>query len=174
MALTQSVWSEKYVNGKLRLQCTVVSTTGETDAYTVKTPQSLDMSKPFTLFYSASATPDGQALPLDMWVGFDEDLALSGQGASVVSSNGGNFKQLMDDVVLAVTTKIYAFVIDPLQAVADVVTVAAIATGLKVKGVVGACCAFNLDGGSSLAAVTHTFTIIQDNGKVGSGIGSIA
>lgn len=162
MALTQSDWTIKSVNGKLVATCTVVSTTAENDAYTKKTPKELDVTKPWTMIYSAAATPDGQALPLDIWIGYSDSFALSGDGANVVATGtGSNYKQIFDDVVLAVTPIGYSFQIDPNLAVADVVTVAAIATGPKVKVPVAPYYAFNLDGGSTLAATTHTFTIIQ-------------
>jgi len=164
MALTQSAWTEKFVNGVYTAKCTVVSTTAENDAYTKKTPSNLDPSKPWTLFYSAAATPDGQALPLDLWVGYDPAFDLSGDGANVVATGtGSNYKSLYDDVVLAVSPIAYSFAFDPLQQVADVVTVAAIATGNKVKIPVAPYYAFNLDGGSTLAATTHTFVITQKN-----------
>ena len=164
MALTQSDWSEKFVNGVYTATCTVASTTAENDAYTKKTPSNLDPSKPWTLFYSAAATPDGQALPLDLWIGHDPAFDLSGDGANVVATDtGSNYKQLYDDVVLAVSPIAYGFQFDPLQQVADVVTVAAIATGNKVKIPVAPYYAFNLDGGSTLAATTHTFVITQKN-----------
>jgi len=162
MALTQSDWSEDFVNGVYIATCTVINTTAENDSYTKKTPDNLDPTKPFTLFYSASATPDGQALPLDLWIGKNSSFALSGDGASVsAGANGSNWKTIMDDVVLAVTPIAYAFSLDPNQAVADVVTVGAIATGLKAKVPVVPYFAFHLDGGSTLNAVTNTFTIVQ-------------
>ena len=168
MALTQSAWSETYVNGLYKASCTVASTTAENDAYTLKTPANLETDKPWTLFYSASATPDGQALPLDLWIGYSDSFALSGDGANVVATGtGSNYKSIMDDVVLAVSPIAYSFAFDPDQAVADVVTVAAIATGLKVKVPIAPYYAFNLDGGSTLAAATHTFIIVQKTDKQG-------
>ena len=50
---------------------------------------------------------------------------------------------------------------DPELAVADVVTVSAIGTGLKVKIPNAPYYAFNLNGASTLAAVTGTWKIIQ-------------
>lgn len=163
MALTQSAWTEKFVNGLYTAYCTVISTTAENDAYTLKTPEGLDPSKPWTLFYKASATPDGQALPLDVWIGHSDTFALSGDGGTVAATDGSNYKSIYDDVVLAVDPLEYSFAFDPTQQVADVVTVAAIATGNKVKIPVAPYYAFNLDGGSTLAAATHTFRITQKN-----------
>ena len=169
MALTQSGWDEKYVNGKYKIECTVVSTTAETDAYTLKTPEGLDTSKPFTIFYSASGTPDGQALPFDIWYGFTDDFVLSGQGASVVATDGAFWKELLDDCVTGVTTVKLGILIIPNSAVADIVTIAAVATGLQSGGCNAPYLALNLNGGSTLAAVTHTFTIVQDNDLKGVG-----
>lgn len=161
MALTQSQWTEKTVNNRNVISCTVVATASENDAYTLKTPKSLDPTKPWTLFYKAAATPDGQALPLDIWIGYDKDFVLSGDGSSVVATSGAKFKQVFDDVVLAVDTLIYAITFDPNLPVADVVTAVAIATGPKVKIPVAPYYAFNLNGGSTLAATTHYFKIVQ-------------
>lgn len=163
MALTQSGWTPKSSkNGRSQMwSCTVTATTAENDAYTLKTPSELDTTKPFTVGLVFSATPDGQALPIDIWVGFDDSFVLSGDGASVVATRGAKFKQLFDDCVLAVTPLIYTFLIDPTLIVADVVTVAAIATGPKIKVPPAPYFAFNLNGGSTLAAATATWYIVQ-------------
>ena len=162
MALTQGAWSSKTVNGLYRATCNVAFTTAETDAYTLKTPKGgLDPRKRWSLIVAAAATADGQALPFDLWVGHDEDFVLSGQGGSVVATNGGFYKQLTDDVVLAVTTVEHVFNMEPGLAVADVVTVAAIATGYKINIPVAPYYAFNFNGGSALAATNADFTIVQ-------------
>jgi hypothetical protein len=145
------------------LECTVVQTTAETDSYTLKTPKNtVDGTRPWTLFVEAAATPDGQALPVDIWIGYEDNFALDGQGANVVAANGAMYKQILDDCVAAVTPQAYSFLIDPNLGEADVVTAAAITSGFK-------CCipampyyAFNLDGGSTLAATTITWRIVQD------------
>jgi hypothetical protein len=139
----------------------VTATTAENDAYTLATPKEVDCSKPFTLFLVTSATPDAQALPMDLWIGYGDDFALSGDGANVVATSGAKFKQIFDDVVLAVTPLVYDFAFDPDLAVADVVAVSAIATGPKIKTPKVPRMAFNLNGGSTLAATTHTYTLIQ-------------
>ena len=170
MALTQGAWTESFVNGLYVAKCTVVSTTAENDAYTLKTPaDGLDPSKQWTLHYTSSATPDGQALPLDLWVGFSDKFVLSGDGGTVAATadTGSNYKQIYDDVVLAVTPIVYSFIMDPYQQVADVVTVAAIATGNKIKVPIAPYYAFNVDGGSTLAAVSHYFIITQKQDKLG-------
>lgn len=166
MALTQSAWTVSSLGEgekkTLVASCTVTATTAENDAYTLKTPTQLDPRKPWILGLVTSATPDGQALPVDLWVGYSDSFALSGDGANVVATGtGAKYKQIMDDVVLAVTPLMYVWQMDPDLAVADVVTVAAIATGLKIKVPVAPYYAFNLNGGSTLAAATATWVIIQ-------------
>lgn len=166
MALTQSAWDDVSANGLLVSTCTVAATTAETDAYTLRTSTKLDPTRPFYVSLECSATPDQQALPADIWIGWSDVFALSGQGASVVSTvssvrTGANFKQFFDDVVLAVTTLNYVFLFDPDLVVADVVTVGAIATGPKIKIPVAPYYAFNLDGGSTLDAHTATWRVIQ-------------
>lgn len=161
MALTQTEWTVKTVGKKTIATCSVTATTAENDAYTLKTPKEIDVNKAYTLFLVTSATPDGVALPLDIWVGYGDNFVLSGDGANVVATNGAKFKQIFDDVVLAVTPLVYAFKIDPNLAVADVVTVAAIATGPKVGVPHATAHAFNLNGGSTLNAHTATFIVVQ-------------
>lgn len=166
MALTQSVWTSKSVGQHVVASCSVTATTAENDAYTKwldLKAMGIDSKKPYTLIYYASATPDGSALPLDLWISWDGQTEISGDGANVVCAVGAKFKQIFDDVVLAIddTPLAYAFLLDPELAVADVVTVAAIATGPKVKIPAVPYIAFNANGASTLAAVTHYFKIIQ-------------
>jgi len=161
MALTQGAWTAKSVNGLYRATCNVAFTTAESDAYTLKTPAALDPTKPWTLIVAAAATADGVALPLDIWVGHSDDFVLSGDSTAVVAADGGMFKQICDDCVLAVTTVEYVFYMEPQLAVADVVTVAAIASGFKINIPVAPYYAFNLDGGSTLNATNCDFTIVQ-------------
>ena len=166
MSLTQSAWSDTSANGLLVSSCTVQATTGETDAYTLKTSKKLDPTRPFYVSLECSATPDAQALPADIWTGWSDVFALSGQGASVVSTvssveTGAKFKQFFDDVVLAVTTLNYVFLFDPDLAVADVVAVSAIATGPKIKIPVAPYYVFNLNGDTTLNAHIATWRVIQ-------------
>ena len=169
MALTQGAWSEDWVADIYKATCAVVSTTGENDAYTLKTPANLDGSKEWTLFYQASGTPDGSALPLEVFVGFTDNFVVTGDAGTIGATDGSVFKDIFDDVVLAVAPLIYSWKMSPNLGVADVVTVAAIASGAKVNMPVAPYYAFNLNGASTLAAVTHTFTITQKIDKVGVG-----
>ena len=163
MALTQGVWVKSTSNGYNKWECTVAHTNSENDAYTLKTPKELDGSKQWVMSMSASATADGAALPLDLWVGYNDDFALSGNNTAVTAgTNGAEYKQICDDCVLAVDTLKYTFIMDPELPVADVVTVAAIANGYKVRTPIAPYYAFNLDGGGTLNnSITTTWTLFQ-------------
>jgi hypothetical protein len=164
MALTQSVWTTTTSNGWNKHECTVLQTSSENDAYTLKTPSSLDGSRQWSMTMSASATADGTALKLDLWAGYNDDFAISGDSTAVTAgTNGFEVKQICDDCVLAVTTLKYSWIFDPKLPVADVVTVAAIADGFKVRAPIAPYYAFNLDGAGALNnAITVTWTLFQE------------
>lgn len=161
MALTQGAWTEKTVNGVYRTTCNVAFTTAENDAYTLKTPKGLDVTRAWTLIVAAAATADDQAVPFDLWIGSDEDFVVSGNDGSVTATSGAMWKVITDDVVLAVTTVEHVFLMDPYLATADVVAVANIKTGYKLRIPIVPYYAFNLDGGTTLAATNCDFTIVQ-------------
>ena len=165
MALTQGAWTQQVTGDSKAMvyKCNVAFTTAENDAYTLPTPTVLDPSKAWTLLIVAAATPDGSALPVDVWGGYGSSFALSGDGASVVATNGVKLKQVLDDCVLAVTPLVYQITFDPNLPVADVVTVAAIGSGLKVRIPKLPRYAINLNGGSTLNATNADFYIIQYN-----------
>lgn len=162
MALTQSAWTDTTVDGLFVSVCTVASTTAENDAYTLKTSTGLDPTIPWELYYTASATPDAQALPFDLYVGFSSSFAIAGDGATVAATDGVKFKQIFDDVVTGVDPVSINFLMDPDAQKADVVTIAAVASHPKIHVPIAPYYAFNLNGGSTLAAVTHTFRIVQN------------
>lgn len=162
MALTKSAWTEKTVNGYLVLTCTVIATTAENDAYTLKTPaNSVDGRRPFVVLLQCSVTPDAVALPVEIAIGHGDNFAVTGDGATLGATNGAIFKQLLDDCVLAVPNLEYAFLIHPDLGVADVVAIASIASGFKVNVPPSPYYAFNLNGGSTLAAHTATWRVVQ-------------
>lgn len=161
MALTKSAWTDSIVGSLLISTCTVVCTTAENDAYTLKTSVELDPTREWMLVYCSSITGDAQAVPLDLYVGWASTFAITGDGATVAATDGAKYMQMYNDVVLAVDPLKYAFKMSPSLAVADVVAVASITTGNKVSIPVAPYYAFNLNGGSTLAAATHTFKIVQ-------------
>ena len=164
MAMTQNDWvTADSTDGFNKWTCTIV--TGGTDlndVYTKKTPAELDGSRQWYMQVSASGTPDGSALPLDMWVGYNDSFAISGDDGTVTAGdNGGKFKQISDDIVLAVTTLKHTFVMDPNRTLADIDLVANILDGYHIKTPDAPYYAFNCNGASTLASVTMTFTVAQ-------------
>jgi len=161
MSLTKSEWkvaSDPANRGFLSCTCTVEQTTEENDAYTLKTPKALNPSKPWQLIVSFDDPPDGSALPIDLYVGWDEDFKITGDGATVSADYGVKYKQILDDCKAGATL---CFNMDPTSTIADVVTIAAVGSGLKVKPPIAPFYAFNLNGGSTLSATTVMWKIIQ-------------
>lgn len=163
MALTQGAWITQVSkdSGFYITKCNVAFTTAENDAYTLKTPEFLDTNRQWTLLIKFAATPDGSALPVDLWGGYGDSFALSGDGATVAATNGVLIKQVLDDCVLAVDPVVYSITFDPELPVADVVTVAAIGSGLKVRIPKFPHYVINFDGGSTLNATNVDLYIIQ-------------
>lgn len=165
-----SSWVESrvgYSGGTLyKAVSTIAVATANTDAATKPTPRGLDVRRPWSLTISCSVTPDAQALPFEVWYGTADDFVMAnGDGAGAMTATSGVFgKQLCDDIVLAVAALPYCFEFVPSnypQALADIVTVAAIATGFRVRVPIMPYYAFNFNGGSTLAAETATFRILQ-------------
>ncbi len=158
MALTQGAWSSKSVNGKAVFECDVVQTTAENDAYTLKTPKELDTSRAFILMVNTgNVTLDGSALPVDIYAGYADDFAITGDGATVKATSGG---LVAADVIDDVKSAANSIIIDPNYNAAKVASTLA-----GVRGIVNAGTppyfAFNLDGGSTLTAGTCHWVIIQ-------------
>lgn len=158
MALTQGAWSEKTVNGKLVLECDVTNTTAENNAYTLKTPTSLNTKKPFILMVNTDGdTLDGSALPVDVYAGFSDDFAVSGDAGTMGATDGGLVKADIIDDVKSVANSI---IIDPNYQGATVQSTLA-----GVRGIVNCGTppyfAFDLDGASTLTAGTCHWVIIQ-------------
>ena len=90
MALTQSAWSEKTVNAKLILTCTVEQTASENDNYTLKTPKSLDTELPWTLIANATgeALDAASTMPLEIWGGYADDFVITGNAGTLGATSG--------------------------------------------------------------------------------------
>ena len=161
MALTQSAWTSKTANGFIVYTCTVAQHASETDAYTLKTPAKFNPEKQWELYLTFSGEPDGAALPVDLWMGFSDDFALSGQGVSVVATDGAQVKQILNDCRSADDGITYlVWTMDPNSTVADDVTYTAGAMA-NIKVPIAPYYAFAVNGGSTLAAVTATWKIVQ-------------
>ena len=166
-ANTLSAWTQDQSIGKsgfVSCYCTIAVDAANVVAWTNKTPHYLDLSKPFTLLVSFSGALDTAATPLDVYLGYNENAALSGT-ASATASNCVKFKEVLDDCGYTDPTIAKSIIFDPALEVADVVTIAAVGSGLKVKVPTVPFLLFNLTAGTgTLLAVTATFRIIQYNG----------
>ena len=136
------------------MECVVTSTTSENDSYTLRTPKSLDPTKPWTLIINADgATIDGSTLPCDLWIGTSDDAALSGDGGSVAGAHCYEYKT----IEASVEASIGVVQCDPNLSIADV-------SDQLVRVPVAPCYIFNLDGASTLAAVDCKWIIVQEDG----------
>ena len=161
--LVSGAWTQQVIaDGSMQVwKSHIVFTTSENDAYTPPIPKTIDTTKRFEMMLVFAATPDNAALPLDIWAGYGDSFAVAGDGASNAATNGFKLKQLCDDVVLAVTPLVYHFTLDPDLPVADVIAVANILNGFKVRIPKGLRIAFNLNGAGTLNATNCDFYIIQ-------------
>jgi hypothetical protein len=149
--------------------CTVLAAVANWNAYTVKTPLGLDVRKPWSLQVYYSGDISGSGTPaLYLWYGYADDFAVANTdgmvAASTATSGAGKIK-LLDNVATIISTLPLTIQMTPnvamLSSVADVVTVAAIATGPKVRIPVMPYYSIGVDGGGVLAAVTGYYKIIQ-------------
>ena len=180
-AQTQTAWSASTVNGYA-----IYTSTSTTDAnnevnWSLKTPVELNTSAPWSLIVAASAAQDGAAAPLMLWGGYSDDFALAGTTARATATDGVQIGELSDDLGYAAAVLGVNFAMNPgSTGLANVVTIAALATGLRHNVPVFPYYAFELmaDDAGTLLAHTLTFKIIQksDGGNASlapiSGIGS--
>lgn len=100
--LTNTEWVATTVNGHLVLKTTLTQTsTTIYDGWTKKTPKQLDTTKSFIVVVNtAGTTLDGSSLPVDLWIGYDEDAALeNNSGTDVTATSTVEIASaIMDDV----------------------------------------------------------------------------
>lgn len=144
MALTQGAWTYRTERGLAVFQCDVVQTASENDAYTLALPEQFDGNRPFTVIANAAAaTLDGSTLPVDIYVGYQSNFAITGDAATIAATSG---VLLIADVIADVKSAAGAYSYDPRNTAA-----AANAPYF----------AFNLDGASTLTAGTCRWIVIQ-------------
>lgn len=171
-ASTISAWTESVVgyNGTLyTASCTILQAVANTATMTNKTPRGLNVRRPWTLVvYGSAAIDAGQTPVLELWGGHSDDFSPTNTTdglATTAATDGAKILDLCDSVVGALSTAPYFFHMVPIvgqaQQVANVVTVAAIATGFKVGIPVLPYYAFGIQGDTTLDAVTVTYKIIQ-------------
>ena len=77
MALTQSAWTGKTVNGRVVLTCNVAGT-DDADITTVRTPKELDPERPWSLavYINEDLSASGSAA-VDIWGGYSDTCSLA-------------------------------------------------------------------------------------------------
>jgi len=163
-AQTQTAWTASTVNG-----FGIWTGTATTDAtnevnWSLKTPVELNTSAPWSLIVAASAAQDGAAAPLMLWGGYSDDFALAGTTTRATATDGVQLGELTDDLGYAAAVLGMHFAMNPgSTGLANVVTVAALATCMRHNVPVFPYYAFELmaDDAVTLLAHTLTFKIIQ-------------
>ena len=166
-AQTQTAWTIKSNNGFLVLSSTAYTDANNEINFSLKTPKQLDTSKPWSLIVSADAAQDGVAAPLMIWGGYSDSFALAGTTTRATATDGVQIGELTDDLGYAAAVLGMHFAMSPgSTGLANVVTIAALATGMRHNVPIFPYYAFELmaDDAVTLLAHTLTFKIIQ---KVG-------
>jgi len=161
---TVGAWSTTTVNGVMVATCTAYTDATNEINYTNRTEDWLDTSKPWSLVVSADAAQDGAAAPLMIWGGFAKNFAISGTTARATATNGVQLGELTDDLGYAAAVAGMSFNITPgSSGLANIVTIAAVATGMRFNLAVMPYYAFELmaDNAATLLEHTLTFKIIQ-------------
>ena len=163
-AQTQTAWTISTVNGFKIMTSTATTDANNEVNWSLKTPVELDTSKPWSLIVSASAAQDGAAAPLMIWGGYSDDFALAGTTARATATDGVQLGELTDDLGYGGAVAGMHFAMSPgSTGLANVVTIAALATGMRHNVPVFPYYAFELmaDDGNTLLAHTLTFKIVQ-------------
>lgn len=146
---------------KATCQCTTDAT--NEILFTKKTPRELDGTKPWTLIIEASAAQDAAAAPVALHVGHGDDFALAGTTARAVDTSGCMYGNITDDLGYAAAAKM-AFQMTPSSSgLANIVTIVAVATGMRFNVPPAPYYAFELYAADAATLLAHTltFTIIQ-------------
>ncbi len=158
MGLTSGAWTYGSVNGQLVMECDLDVDSAVSDGYTLKTPaRTLDPTKPWKLMVNtAAADMDDATVLVDIWAGFADDFALSGDAGTVAATSGAEIASgVMDDVKATTLTTI----VDPnytgtmVQAASNVVGIVNAGTAPYY--------AINLDGDTMKDVDVH-IVIVQD------------
>ena len=160
MACVPGAWTASTAKDHLVLECDVTVTTSEHDAYTLKTPaNTIDSTKPWYLMVNSTEVQiDGDALPVDIWAGYSDGFALSGDNG-ISAAFGG---EVASAVMNTVKYNYLAVVVDPNYKDTKVQTTqAGSKTGIVNAGT-APYYAINCHGASAFSgSVTVHFVIIQ-------------
>lgn len=160
-AQTISDWTTESIGDTIIARCTAYTDATNLCNFTKKVPKDIDCTKKYTLIIEASAAQDGAAAPVAIYVGYRDNFALAGTTGAPTVTSGAKYANITDDLGYAAAA-IMSFIIDPELAVANVVTVAAVATGMKSRVPPAPYHAFSMNAASgTLLEHTLTFTIFQ-------------
>ena len=151
MALTKTAWDISVVNGHLVMECDVTHEATDEDSYTLKTPaRTLDPTRSWILMVNtAGVTLDGSACPIDIWAGYADGFAMTGNEGGTIAANYG--VEVAEAVIDTVQNTGYAVIIDPNYNGTTVQTVAGAAPVLGIRNCGTApYYAIHLDGGSAM------------------------
>ena len=163
-AQTQTAWTETSINGYTVLTSTSTTDTANDSNWSLKTPKSLDTTKPWSLIISSDAAQDGAAAPIMIWGGYSDDFALAGTAGRATATDGVQIGELTDDIGYAGAVTGMNFAMTPgSSGLANVVTISALATGMRHNVAIFPYYAFELhsDDGGTLLAHTLTWKIVQ-------------
>ena len=166
-AQTQTAWTTTHLRGFNVYSSTSTTDTANDSNWSLKTPGSLDSSKPWSLIISADAAQDGAAAPIMIWGGYTDDFALAGTAGRATATDGVQLGELTDDIGYAGAVAGVNFNMTPgSSGLANIVTIAAVATGMRFNVPIFPYYGFELhsDDGGVLAAHTLTWKIVQEDG----------
>lgn len=164
-AQTVGAWTTTYLPGFKKIVCEVTTDNANEILFTNKTPDTLDTSKPWVLTIAASAAQDGAAAPVAIHIGYSTDFALAGTTARATVTDGAMFGNITDDLGFAAAVPGMSFNMTPgSSGLANIVTIAAVATGMRFNVPVVPYYAFELYAADSATLLAHTltYTIIQE------------
>ena len=161
-AQTVGNWSTpKTVNGRMITTCDVTTDATNEILFTKKTPKELDGNKPWTLIISADAAQDGAAAPVALHVGYADNFALAGTTARATVTSGARYGNITDDLGYAAAVPGMAFQMTPSSSgLANIVTIAAVATGMRFNVPVAPYYAFELYAADAATLLAHTLTFV--------------
>jgi hypothetical protein len=147
-------WTHELINNVNVWTCKVTTTTADLDLYMKKSPKGLDPTKPWTFVGNTAATSiDGQAVPMDLYIGWSDAFELTENNAPVVTDGVLYKADVMDDL----DAVCMAILMHPNLTVAEDVAAGA----AKCYAPIAPYYIFNLDGATALEAVTVSFKIMQ-------------
>jgi len=165
-AQTQTAWTSSTINGFGIWTGTATTDANNEVNWSLKTPVELNTSAPWSLIVAASAAQDGAAAPLMLWGGYSDDFALAGTTARATATDGVQLGELTDDIGYAAAVAGVNFNMTPgSSGLANIVTIAAVATGMRFNVPIFPYYGFELhsDDGGVLAAHTLTWKIVQED-----------